>query len=65
MFGQPPQHAIQSSCAVAQLNHPNIVTAYDAGEHEGLHYLVMEYVDGVSLADIVAQPDCSDSSSSV
>jgi serine/threonine protein kinase len=31
--------------AAAQLNHQNIVTAYDAGVHEGSHYLVMEYVD--------------------
>ena len=31
-------------------SHPNIVTAYDAGEHEGMHYLVMEYVEGKDLA---------------
>jgi serine/threonine-protein kinase len=30
--------------AAAKLNHTNIVQAYDAGEHEGGHYLVMEYV---------------------
>ena len=33
--------------------HPNIVTAYDASEHDGVHYLVMEYVDGQDLAAIV------------
>ena len=32
--------------AAAKLDHPNIVTAYDAGEHEGVHYLVMEYRGG-------------------
>uniref|UniRef100_UPI00321FE46A serine/threonine protein kinase n=1 Tax=Thermogutta sp. TaxID=1962930 RepID=UPI00321FE46A len=39
--------------AAARLTHPNIVTAYDAGEHEGIHYLVMEYVDGQDLANLV------------
>jgi serine/threonine protein kinase len=28
--------------AAAKLNHPNIVTAFDATEHEGTHFLVME-----------------------
>jgi len=36
--------------AAAQLNHPNIVTAYDADEAEGVHFLVMECVDGSDLA---------------
>lgn len=36
--------------AVAQLSHPNIVTALDAGEEHGTHYFVMEYVAGISLA---------------
>ncbi|HQU47449.1 MAG TPA: serine/threonine-protein kinase, partial [Pirellulales bacterium] len=35
----------------ARLSHPNIVTAYDAGESRGLHYLVMEYVEGCTLSD--------------
>jgi serine/threonine protein kinase len=34
----------------AKLVHPNIVAAYDSGESRGLHYLVMEFVDGVDLA---------------
>lgn len=41
--------------AAARLSHPNIVTAYDAGEHEGIQYLVMEYVDGQDLASLVKQ----------
>jgi len=40
---------------VGQLIHPNIVTAYDAGEQAGVHYLVMEYVEGQDLARIVKQ----------
>ncbi len=39
----------------AQLTHPNIVTAYDAGEHNGFHYLVMEYVPGHDLAHVLEQ----------
>ena len=41
--------------AAAKLEHPNIVTAYDADEHQGIHYLVMQYVDGKDLAQIVAE----------
>ena len=37
----------------AQLTHPNIVVAYDAGEHHGFHYLVMEYVRGHDLAHVL------------
>jgi molecular chaperone DnaK (HSP70) len=39
--------------AAAQLFHPNIVMAFDAGEQDGIHYLVMEYVDGLSLSALV------------
>jgi len=41
--------------AAARLSHPNIVTAHDAGEHDDLHYLVMEYVEGEDLGRIVSQ----------
>jgi serine/threonine protein kinase len=37
----------------AQLNHPNIVVAYDANEVKGLRFLVMEYVPGPSLQDLI------------
>ncbi len=39
--------------AAAKLIHPNIVTAFDAGEHEGMPYLVMEYVEGKALDQLV------------
>ena len=39
----------------AQLSHPNIVTAYDAGEQHGLSYLVCEYIDGQNLSDVVKE----------
>ena len=35
--------------AIGGLDHPHIVRASDAGEDEGMHYLVMEYVDGLDL----------------
>jgi len=41
--------------AVASLDHPNIVHAYDIDKSEQVHYLVMEYVDGTSLQEIVAR----------
>jgi serine/threonine-protein kinase len=41
--------------AAAQLNHPNIVTAHDADEAGGMHFLVMEYVEGTSLDRFVAK----------
>jgi len=39
----------------ARLSHPNIVTAFDAEQADDLHFLVMEYVDGVNLAQLVEQ----------
>jgi serine/threonine protein kinase len=39
--------------AVAALDHPNIVHAYDIDKDDNLHFLVMEYVDGASLQDII------------
>src|SRR6185369_6200369 len=41
--------------AAARLSHPNIVTAYDAGEQQGIHYLVMEYVAGRDLSSFVRE----------
>jgi serine/threonine protein kinase len=39
--------------AVAALDHPNLVRAFDIDQEEALHFLVLEYVDGASLQDIV------------
>jgi serine/threonine protein kinase/WD40 repeat protein len=41
--------------AAAQLHHPNIVLAYDAGQAGSTHYLSMEYVEGVDLARLVRE----------
>jgi serine/threonine protein kinase len=39
--------------AVAMLDHPNIVRAFDLDREGGLHFLVMEYIDGASLQYLV------------
>lgn len=41
--------------ATAALRHPNIVTVHTAGEREGVQFLVMEHVDGPSLADRIRE----------
>jgi serine/threonine protein kinase len=41
--------------ASGRLNHPGIVTVYDYGEIDNLCYLVMEFVNGQSLADLMAR----------
>ena len=37
-----------------QLAHPNIVSVFDVGEDDGLPYIVMEYVEGQTVADLIA-----------
>ncbi len=41
--------------AAARLNHPNVVGVYDTGSDDGTHYIVMEYVEGRTLADFLAR----------
>jgi serine/threonine-protein kinase len=45
---------VREGQALRQLNHPNIVGMVAAVEEEGRHYLVMEYVEGGSLQDLLA-----------
>jgi serine/threonine-protein kinase len=40
---------------VARLSHPNIVSVYDGGTHDGTDYIVMELVDGVTVASMLAE----------
>ena len=35
--------------SAAGLEHPNIVNIYDVGSENGMHYIVMEYVEGITL----------------
>lgn len=41
--------------AAASLSHPNIVSIYDVGEQEGMHYIVMEYVNGKTLKEFIKE----------
>lgn len=41
--------------AAAKLNHPNIVRAYDAHESDGIHFLVMELIEGDDLSTIIRE----------
>jgi serine/threonine protein kinase len=43
----------QEAELLAKLNHPHIVTIHDFGETGGLFYLVMEFIDGVNLRDLL------------
>jgi len=44
---------LRESQTVAQLSHPNIVPVYTAGERRGFVYIVMAYVDGITLGERV------------
>lgn len=39
--------------AAAALSHPNIVEIYDVGDYKGHHYIVMEYVEGKTLKQVI------------
>ncbi|MCL6581740.1 MAG: Stk1 family PASTA domain-containing Ser/Thr kinase, partial [Firmicutes bacterium] len=41
--------------SAASLSHPNVVGVYDVGRQDDVHYIVMEYVEGKSLKDIIAE----------
>jgi serine/threonine protein kinase/Tfp pilus assembly protein PilF len=59
-----PEHVSQDRAAIgrlqrearaaAALNHPNICTVYDIGEHEGQHFIAMELLEGETLRDRIA-----------
>ena len=48
--------------AIASLNHPNIVLAYDIDNEDDVHYIVMEYVDGLDLQQLVKRDGAIDPS---
>jgi serine/threonine protein kinase len=47
------QRFLREARTAGRLSHPNIVLALDASEDSGRHYLVMEYVDGINVRQIV------------
>ena len=44
----------------ANLSHPNLVGVYDVGEDDGVPYIVMEYVEGETLAELMARTGAMD-----
>ncbi len=43
----------QEAESVGRLSHPNVVNTYDVGREDSIYYIVMEFVDGCSLAEII------------
>lgn len=41
--------------AAASLSHPNVVSIYDVGQEEEIHFIVMEYVEGKTLNDLIKE----------
>jgi hypothetical protein len=55
--GQDPAFAdrfTREAKALAKLNHPGIVTIHDFGRADGLYFLLMEFVDGLNLQQVIA-----------
>ncbi|MGI9445601.1 MAG: protein kinase domain-containing protein, partial [Rubripirellula sp.] len=52
-YGQSVKRFRQEMRAVGKVNHPNIVSASDAGTIDGQHFLVMELIQGADLARII------------
>ncbi len=46
---------VQEAKAAAALNHPNIATIHEIGESEGVNYIAMEFIDGVTLREKIHQ----------
>jgi serine/threonine protein kinase len=55
-IGQSPEFSnrfTREAKALARLNHPGIVTLHEFGQQEGLYFILMEFVDGVNLAQLM------------
>ena len=45
----------REASAASRLSHPNVVDIYDVGESDGLHYIVMEYIRGQTLKQLIVR----------
>jgi serine/threonine protein kinase len=50
---QALKNFLREAKSAAMLNHPGIVTVFDAGEQDGVFFIAMEYVDGNTIKDII------------
>ena len=58
VLGREPKFTerfLREAKALARMSHPNIVTVHDSGQAGGFFYLVMEFVDGVSLRQLLRE----------
>lgn len=53
--GEHAERFLREVRAITRLHHPNIVTVHAAGEQNGLRYMVMEYIPGSNLHDLMAE----------
>ena len=54
-LGHKTEQLTHEARIVSRLQHPNIITLYDYGEHQGAPYLVYAYVEGKTLAQLLKQ----------
>ncbi len=50
------QRFVIEAKAASALNHPNVATIYDVGESDGIHFIVMEHVEGETIAVRISRP---------
>src|SRR5499433_2930955 len=43
----------QEATAAAALNHPNIATIHEIGDHDGTHFIAMEFIEGTTLREVI------------